>query len=197
MIAKNLKTINSRASYLNKMRIDLWCTRDKPPKKEPFTIDPHNHNFCNYCNHNLSNTIIPDNDSANGLMIFYHNYNMDQSDDYTLTKGDVFKLLKAILFSIKHKVDETVIIKSCCRDFCKDKIKIYKPQKIIVMGEKAKEVLFKKNTLKTDEGTQAMLFNIPVITTFHPEQLFLEPSLKKILWSQLNSLSDSDFDASI
>ena len=65
------------------------------------------------------------------------------------------------------------------------------------MGEKAKEVLFKKNTLKTDEGTQAMLFNIPVIMTFHPEQLFLEPSLKKILWSQLNSLSDSDFDASI
>jgi len=197
MIAKNLKTINSRASYLNKMRIDVWHTREKPPKKEPFKIDPHNHNFCTYCNHNLSNTIIPDYDSANGLMIFYHNYNMDRSDDYTLTKGDVFKLLKAILFSIKHKVDETVIIKSCCRDFCKDKIKIYKPQKIIVMGEKAKEVLFKKNTLKTDEGTQAMLFNIPVIMTFHPEQLFLEPSLKKILWSQLNSLSDSDFDASI
>jgi hypothetical protein len=179
------------------MRIDVWRTREKPPKKEPFKIDPNNHNFCTYCNHNLSNTIIPDNDSANGLMIFYHNYNIDRSNDYTLTKGDVFKLLKAILFSIKHKVDETVIIKSCCRDFCKDKIKIYKPQKIIVMGEKAKEVLFKKNTLKTDEGTQAMLFNIPVITTFHPEQLFLEPSLKKILWSQLNSLSDSDFDASI
>ena len=59
------------------------------------------------------------------------------------------------------------------------------------------KILFRKNTLKTIEETQAILFNIPVIMTFHPEQLFLEPSLKKILWSQLNSLSDSDFDASI
>jgi len=197
MIAKNRKTINSRTSYLNKMRIDVWRTREKPPKKEPFKIDPHNHNYCTYCNHNHSDAIIPDNDSASGLMIFYQNYNKDQSDDYTLTKGDGFRLLKAILFSIKHTVDKTVIIKSCCRDFCKDKIKIYKPQKIIVMGEKAKEVLFKKNTLKTIEGTQAMLFNIPVITTFHPEQLFLEPSSKKILWSQLISLFNSDIDASV
>ena len=197
MIAKNYKTINSRTSYLNKMRIDVWRTRKYPPKKESLKIDSHNHNFCTYCNHNHSNAIIPYNGSVKGLMILYQNYNKNQSDEYTLTKGDVFKLLKAILFSIRHKVDEAVIIKSCCRDFCKDKIKIYKPQKIIVMGEKAKEVLFKKNTLKTIEGTQAMLFNIPVITTFHPEKLFLEPSLKKILWSQLNSLSDSDFDASI
>jgi len=197
MIAKNRKTINSRTSYLNKMRIDVWRTREKPPKKEPFKIDPHNHNYCTYCNHNHSDAIIPDNDSVNGLMILYQNYNKNQSDEYTLTKGDVFKLLKAILFSIRHKVDEAVIAKSCCRDFCKDKIKIYKPQKIIVMGEKAKEVLFKKNTLKTIEGTQAMLFNIPVITTFHPEQLFLEPSLKKILWSQLISLFNSDIDASV
>ena len=197
MIAKNHKTINSRTSYLNKMRIDVWRTRENSAKKKSLKIDSHNHNFCTYCNHNLSNTIIPDNDSANGLMIFYHNYNMDQSDDYTLTKGDVFKLLKAILFSIKHKVDETVIIKSCCRDFCKDKIKIYKPQKIIVMGEKAKEVLFKKNILKTIEGTQAMLFDIPVLMTFHPEKLFIEPSLKKTLWSQLISLFNSDIDASV
>jgi len=197
MIAKNYKTINSRTSYLNKMRIDVWRTREYPQKKESLKIDSHNHNFCAYCNHNHSDAIIPDNDSVNGLMILYQNYNKNQSDEYTLTKGDVFKLLKAILFSIRHKVDEAVIIKSCCRDFCKDKIKIYKPQKIIVMGEKAKEVLFKKNTLKTIEGTQAMLFNIPVITTFHPEQLFLEPSLKKILWSQLISLFNSDIDASV
>ena len=197
MIAKNYKTINSRTSYLNKMRIDVWRTRENPPKKESLKIDSHNHNFCTYCNHNHSDAIIPDNDSVNGLMILYQNYNKNQSDEYTLTKGDVFKLLKAILFSIRHKVDEAVIIKSCCRDFCKDKIKVYKPQKIIVMGENAKEILFRKNTLKTIEETQAILFNIPVIMTFHPEQLFLEPSLKKILWSQLNSLSDSDFDASI
>ena len=197
MIAKNYKTINSRTSYLNKMRIDVWRTRENPPKKESLKIDSHNYNFCTYCNHNHSDAIIPDNDSVNGLMILYQNYNKNQSDEYTLTKGDVFKLLKAILFSIRHKVDEAVIIKSCCRDFCKDKIKIYKPQKIIVMGEKAKEVLFKKNTLKTIEGTQAMLFNIPVITTFHPEQLFLEPSSKKILWSQLISLFNSDIDASV
>ena len=197
MIAKNHKTINSRTSYLNKMRIDVWRTRENTPKKKSLKIDSHNHNFCSYCNHNHSDAIIPDNDSVNGLMILYQNYNKNQSDEYTLTKGDVFKLLKAILFSIRHKVDEAVIIKSCCRDFCKDKIKIYKPQKIIVMGEKAKEVLFKKNTLKTIEGTQAMLFNIPVITTFHPEQLFLEPSLKKILWSQLISLFNSDIDASV
>ena len=197
MIAKNYKTINSRTSYLNKMRIDVWRTRENSPKKESLKIDSYNHNFCTYCNHNHSDAIIPDNDSVNGLMILYQNYNKNQSDEYTLTKGDVFKLLKAILFSIRHKVDEAVIIKSCCRDFCKDKIKIYKPQKIIVMGEKAKEVLFKKNTLKTIEGTQAMLFNIPVITTFHPEQLFLEPSLKKILWSQLISLFNSDIDASV
>ena len=197
MIAKNHKTINSRTSYLNKMRIDVWRTRENSPKKESLKIDSYNHNFCTYCNHNHSDAIIPDNDSANGLMIFYQNYNKDQSDDYTLTKGDGFRLLKAILFSIKRMVDETVIIKSCCRDFCKDKIKVYKPQKIIVMGENAKEILFRKNTLKTIEETQAILFNIPVIMTFHPEQLFLEPSLKKILWSQLNSLSDSDFDASI
>ena len=197
MIAKNYKTINSRTSYLNKMRIDVWRIRENPPKKESLKIDSHNYNFCTYCNHNHSDAIIPDNDSVNGLMILYQNYNKNQSDEYTLTRGDVFKLLEAILFSIRHKVDETVIIKSCCRDFCRDKIKIYKPQKIIVMGEKAKEVLFKKNTLKTIEGTQDMLFDIPVIMTFHPEQLFLEPSLKKILWSQLNSLSDSDFDASI
>ena len=197
MIVKNYKTINSRTSYLNKMRIDVWRTREYPQKKESLKIDSHNHNFCAYCNHNHSDAIIPDNDSVNGLMILYQNYNKNQSDEYTLTKGDVFKLLKAILFSIRHKVDEAVIIKSCCRDFCKDKIKIYKPQKIIVMGEKAKEVLFKENTLKTIEGTQAMLFNIPVITTFHPEQLFLEPSLKKILWSQLISLFNSDIDASV
>ena len=197
MIVKNYKTINSRTSYLNKMRIDVWRTREYPQKKESLKIDSHNHNFCAYCNHNHSDAIIPDNDSANGLMIFYQKYNKDQSDDYTLTKGDGFRLLKAILFSIKHTVDKTVIIKSCCRDFCKDKIKIYKPQKIIVMGENAKEILFRKNTLKTIEETQVILFNIPVIMTFHPEQLFLEPSLKKILWSQLNSLSDSDFDASI
>ena len=179
------------------MRIDVWRTRENPPKKESLKIDSHNHNFCTYCNHNHSDAIIPDNDSVNGLMILYQNYNKNQSDDYTLTKGDGFRLLKAILFSIKHTVDETVIIKSCCRDFCKDKIKVYKPQKIIVMGENAKEILFRKNTLKTIEETQVILFNIPVIMTFHPEQLFLEPSLKKILWSQLNSLSDSDFDASI
>ena len=197
MIAKNHKTINSRTSYLNKMRIDVWRTRENSAKKKSLKIDSHNHNFCTYCNHNHSDSIIPDNDSVNGLMILYQSYNKNQSDEYTLTRGDVFKLLEAILFSIRHKVDETVIIKSCCRDFCRDKIKIYKPQKIIVMGEKAKEVLFKKNILKTIEGTQAMLFNIPVITTFHPEQLFLEPSLKKILWSQLISLFNSDIDANV
>ena len=197
MIAKNYKTINSRTSYLNKMRIDVWRIRENPPKKESLKIDSHNYNFCTYCNHNHSDAIIPDNDSVNGLMILYQNYNKNQSDEYTLTKGDVFKLLKAILFSIRHKVDEVIIIKSCCRDFCRDKIKIYKPQKIIVMGGKAKEVLFKKNTLKTIEGTQDMLFDIPVIMTFHPEQLFLEPSLKKILWSQLISLFNSDIDASV
>ena len=63
------------------------------------------------------------------------------------------------------------------------------------MGEKAKEVLFKKNILKTIEGTQAMLFDIPVLMTFHPETLFIEPSLKKTLWSQLISLFNSDIDA--
>ena len=197
MIAKNHKTINSRTSYLNKMRIDVWRTRENSAKKESLKIDSHNHNFCTYCNHNHSDSIIPDNDSVNGLMILYQNYNKNQSDEYTLTRGDVFKLLEAILFSIRHKVDETVIIKSCCRDFCKDKIKIYKPQKIIVMGEKAKEVLFKKNILKTIEGTQAMLFDIPVLMTFHPEKLFIEPSLKKTLWSQLISLFNSDIDASV
>ena len=197
MIAKNHKTINSRTSYLNKMRIDVWRTRENSAKKESLKIDSHNHNFCTYCNHNHSDSIIPDNDSVNGLMILYQSYNKNQSDEYTLTRGDVFKLLEAILFSIRHKVDETVIIKSCCRDFCRDKIKIYKPQKIIVMGEKAKEVLFKKNILKTIEGTQAMLFDIPVLMTFHPEKLFLEPSLKKTLWSQLISLFNSDIDASV
>ena len=197
MIAKNHKTINSRTSYLNKMRIDVWRTRENSPKKESLKIDSHNHHFCTYCNHNHSDSIIPDNDSVNGLMILYQNYSKNQSDEYTLTRGDVFKLLEAILFSIRHKVDETVIIKSCCRDFCRDKIKIYKPQKIIVMGEKAKEVLFKKNTLKTIEGTQATLFDIPVLMTFHPEKLFIEPSLKKTLWSQLISLFNSDIDASV
>ena len=197
MIAKNHKTINSRTSYLNKMRIDVWRTRENSAKKKSLKIDSHNHNFCTYCNHNHSDSIIPDNDSVNGLMILYQSYNKNQSDEYTLTRGDVFKLLEAILFSIRHKVDETVIIKSCCRDFCRDKIKIYKPQKIIVMGEKAKEVLFKKNILKTIEGTQAMLFDIPVLMTFHPEKLFLEPSLKKTLWSQLISLFNSDIDASV
>lgn len=197
MIAKNHKTINSRTSYLNKMRIDVWRTRENSAKKESLKIDSHNHNFCTYCNHNHSDSIIPDNDSVNGLMILYQSYNKNQSDEYTLTRGDVFKLLEAILFSIRHKVDETVIIKSCCRDFCRDKIKIYKPQKIIVMGEKAKEVLFKKNILKTIEGTQAMLFDIPVLMTFHPEKLFIEPSLKKTLWSQLISLFNSDIDASV
>ena len=197
MIAKNHKTINSRTSYLNKMRIDVWRTRENSAKKKSLKIDSHNHNFCTYCNHNRSDSIIPDNDSVNGLMILYQSYNKNQSDEYTLTRGDVFKLLEAILFSIRHKVDETVIIKSCCRDFCRDKIKIYKPQKIIVMGEKAKEVLFKKNILKTIEGTQAMLFDIPVLMTFHPEKLFIEPSLKKTLWSQLISLFNSDIDASV
>ena len=197
MIAKNHKTINSRTSYLNKMRIDVWRTRENSAKKKSLKIDSHNHNFCTYCNHNHSDSIIPDNDSVNGLMILYQSYNKNQSDEYTLTRGDVFKLLEAILFSIRHKVDETVIIKSCCRDFCRDKIKIYKPQKIIVMGEKAKEVLFKKNILKTIEGTQAMLFDIPVLMTFHPEKLFIEPSLKKTLWSQLISLFNSDIDASV
>ena len=197
MIAKNHKTINSRTSYLNKMRIDVWRKRENSAKKESLKIDSHNHNFCTYCNHNHSDSIIPDNDSVNGLMILYQSYNKNQSDEYTLTRGDVFKLLEAILFSIRHKVDETVIIKSCCRDFCRDKIKIYKPQKIIVMGEKAKEVLFKKNILKTIEGTQAMLFDIPVLMTFHPEKLFIEPSLKKTLWSQLISLFNSDIDASV
>ena len=197
MIAKNHKTINSRTSYLNKMRIDVWRTRENSAKKKSLKIDSHNHNFCTYCNHNHSDSIIPDNDSVNGLMILYQSYNKNQSDEYTLTRGDVFKLLEAILFSIRHKVDETVIIKSCCRDFCRDKIKIYKPQKIIVMGKKAKEVLFKKNILKTIEGTQAMLFDIPVLMTFHPEKLFIEPSLKKTLWSQLISLFNSDIDASV
>ena len=47
MIAKNHKNINSRTSYLNKMRIDVWRTRENSAKKESLKIDSHNQKFIN------------------------------------------------------------------------------------------------------------------------------------------------------
>ena len=47
MIAKNHKNINSRTSYLNKIRIDVWRTRENSPKKESLKIDSHNQKFIN------------------------------------------------------------------------------------------------------------------------------------------------------
>jgi hypothetical protein len=176
---------HQRINYLERLDIDVWCTRDTDKNESPeydmsgIHAKASDRVLCDECNtyHVLEGAL--EKNHYSGLLLLAENSNNDASYSQFLwakTSG----LLEAMLYSINLELKNVAISITCCRKFNIKKINNLRPKKIVIFGEKSAHIMLKsQKSINELRQIIHMVENIPSVVTFHPNELIKNPNLKK------------------
>ncbi|MDB2543744.1 hypothetical protein N9X63_01585 [Woeseiaceae bacterium] len=176
---------HQRINYLERLGIDVWCARDTD-KNELSEYDMNGIHakasdrvLCEECNtyHLLEGAL--EKNHYSGLLFLAENSNNDTSYSQFLW-AKTSRLVEAMLYSINLELKNIAISVTCCRKFNIKKINYLRPKKIVIFGEKSAQMMLESQK-PINELRQIIhrIENIPSIVSFHPNELFKNPDLKK------------------
>jgi len=192
-------TKHQRINYLERMGIDVWLAKDfdKTRLSETNIVDSNldldERKLCHECNTPHTHEGGLDNNNS-GLLLLAEKSNKD-GDSSLFLWSKAGALMEAILYSIGLGIKDVAISVTCCKKFNLQRIKDAQPNMILIFGEKsAQTVLETKKPIGELRQTIHMIEKIPTIVTFHPNELFVDPCLKKEVLLDLDFMQTQNQD---
>ena len=188
-------TKHQRIKYLERMGIDVWLANDTDRVESPESDICHSdlnlgeRKLCHECNtSHITEGGLGNNNS--GLLLLAEKSNKDADfSQFLWSKAGI--LIEAILYSINLGIQDVAISVTCCKKFNIQRIKDLQPKMILVFGEdSAQKVLETEKSIGELRQIIHMIENIPTIVTLHPNELCVNPSLKKEVLRDLDFMQN-------
>ena len=207
---------NTRRYYLDAMGVQCWQLREKPVEQDVNNLTwPQLENDiqdCNHCQlHESRNQPIYGRGNKNADLLFIL-LAPTQTDDKSgqLCDGEANTLFSKMLSAIEISIDDVYItsLLKCsvpvvhtvspeeiqsCNSYLQQQLQLVQPKLVVVLGETTNQCLF-QNTLSLDDframntGSPQQINNIPLFTSYSPEELLKSPENKRNAWSDLQQI---------
>lgn len=139
------------------------------------------------------------------LFIVVEQASMQETDKGQLLREEDQALLEKMLAAIKVSTDKVFMAplvkcasaavtttreeRTSCLPFLEEQIASLRPRAVLVFGEAAAQALLRsEQPLFHLRGKVEMVRDVPVLATYHPAQLRMEPTLKQMAWQDLQVL---------